>query len=117
MIVVLLRGRSILPSRPYFDLGRLGYFVNIVSVCWSLLVITMYLVPMYVPVTIATVDYMNWSCAIVGATVLFPGAWWLARARHRYIKEENSVLSDNVVVINDVAMAGNEALGWKDRPQ
>ncbi|KAK5393264.1 hypothetical protein LTR79_009578 [Exophiala xenobiotica] len=46
IIVVLIRGRKILPARPYFDLGRWGYFVNIISVCWSLIIIAMYLSPL-----------------------------------------------------------------------
>ncbi|EXJ58425.1 hypothetical protein A1O7_05850 [Cladophialophora yegresii CBS 114405] len=110
IIVVLIRGRSILPPRPYFDLGRWGYPINVISVCWSLVIITMYLCPLYVPVTIATIDYMNWSCLIVGATILFPGIYWVWRARFRYIKEGNSVLEDNVVWIDGVAVSGREAL-------
>ncbi|KEF59056.1 uncharacterized protein A1O9_03899 [Exophiala aquamarina CBS 119918] len=110
VLVVLIRGRGILPARPHFDLGRWGYFVNVVSVCWSLIIIIMYLCPLYVPVTVATIDYMNWSCLIVGATVLFPGIYWVWRARHRYIKETNSVLEDNVVIINGVTVSGSEAL-------
>jgi choline transport protein len=70
----------------------------------------MYLSPLYVPVTIATIDYMNWSCLIVGATILFPGIYWVWRARFRYIKESNSVLEDNVVWIDGIPVAGSEAL-------
>ena len=44
---------------------------------------------------------MNWSCLIVGATIIFPGAYWIYAARHRYIKDGNSVLQDNVVVVAD----------------
>ncbi|KAK5274036.1 hypothetical protein LTR96_000636 [Exophiala xenobiotica] len=110
IIVVLIRGRKILPARPYFDLGRWGYFVNIISVCWSLIIIAMYLSPLYVPVTPATIDYMNWSCLIVGATLLLPGIYWVWRARFRYIKESNTVLTDNVVFIDGVAIGGSEAL-------
>lgn len=64
----------------------------------------MYLVPMYVPVTIQTIDYMNWSCAIVGAMIVFPGAWWIAKARKTYIKESNSVISDNVVIVDGLVV-------------
>ena len=70
----------------------------------------MYLSPLYVPVTISTIDYMNWSCLITGATLIFPGIYWVWRARHTYIKESNSVLTDNVVLINGEAVAGSEAL-------
>uniref|UniRef100_A0A0D2YB15 Choline transport protein n=1 Tax=Fusarium oxysporum (strain Fo5176) TaxID=660025 RepID=A0A0D2YB15_FUSOF len=40
--VALVRGRSILPPRPHFDLGRWGYFVNYISVAWALLTIVIY---------------------------------------------------------------------------
>jgi choline transport protein len=133
IIVVLCRGRKILPDRPNFDLGKWGYPINIVSVLWSILVIIsksspirtvgvgvyagalVYLCPLYVPVTIPNIDYMNWSCVIVGATILFPGIYWVWRARHRYIKEGNSVLEDNVVFIDGIAVAGKDALGSRAR--
>jgi choline transport protein len=57
-----------------------------------------------------TIDYMNWSCLIVGATILFPGLYWIVGARFRYIKEQNSVMEDNVVVIDGVAIAALEAM-------
>lgn len=64
--------------------------------------ILVYIFPLYVPVTIATIENMNWGSAIVGATIIFPGAWWIAKARKTYIKEHNSVLEDNILVIDGV---------------
>ena len=104
VLMVLIRGRKILPARPHFNLGRWGYPINILSCCWSCLVIVMYSFPMYVPVTgPGNIENMNWSCLIVGATIVFPGIWWFAKARHVYIKDGNSVMEDNIVVRNDVA--------------
>jgi len=108
IIIVLVRGRKILPARPNFDLGRWGYPVNIISVCWSLMMIIMFSFPMYVPVNVVNISYMNWSILIVGATIIFPGMWWVWKARHVYIKEGNSVLEDNVVVIEGVAKPAKE---------
>ncbi|KAJ5222974.1 uncharacterized protein N7469_009214 [Penicillium citrinum] len=110
VLIVLVRGRKILPSRVHFDLGKWGYIINVLSVSWSLLICAVYLCPLYVPVTIPTIDYMNWSCLIVGATILFPGAYWIFGARFRYIKEQNSVMDDNVVVIDGMAVGGMEAV-------
>jgi choline transport protein len=98
VIVVLIRGRKVLPPRPYFDLGRWGYAINIISVCWSLLIISMYLAPLYIPVT---VEWMNYSCLIVGATIIFAGLHWVISARHKYLKFSNSVLEDNVIVVGN----------------
>lgn len=43
IIILLIRGRKILPARPNFDLGKYGYAVNILSVCWSLMMIVVLL--------------------------------------------------------------------------
>jgi len=110
VIVVLCRGRKILPPRPNFDLGKWGYPINIISVCWSMIVIVMYSFPLYVPVTIPNISYMNWSCVIVGATLVFPGIYWIFRARHRYLKFSNSVLEDNIVIVGDEARPAQEVL-------
>lgn len=80
----MIRGRKILPPRPHFDLGRWGWPVNIVSVGWAILTIVMYISPLYVPVTSETIDYMNWSVLIIGATIIFSGLWWVVKARKTY---------------------------------
>lgn len=100
---VLIRGRSVLPPRPHFDLGGWGYTINILSVVWSMIMILVYVFPLYVPVTIATTENMNWGIAIVGATILFPGIWWVAKARKTYIKEHNSIMEDNVLVADGLS--------------
>jgi choline transport protein len=53
---------------------------------------------------------MNWSCLIVGATIIFPGLYWTFRARHKYLKEGNSILEDNIVVVDGVAVSAMEAI-------
>ncbi|KAH7151172.1 amino acid permease-domain-containing protein [Fusarium sp. MPI-SDFR-AT-0072] len=85
--VALVRGRSVLPPRPHFDLGRWGYFVNYVSVAWALLTVVIYVMPLYLPVTGENIGNMNWAALIVGATFLFSGVWWVFGARFRYLKE------------------------------
>ncbi|KAF5675052.1 choline permease [Fusarium circinatum] len=85
--VALVRGRSILPPRPHFDLGRWGYFVNYVAVAWAMLTIVIYVMPLYLPVTGENIGNMNWAALIVGATFLFSGVWWIFGARFRYLKE------------------------------
>lgn len=56
---------------------------------------------------------MNWSCVIVGATIVFPGTYWIFSARHKYIKEGNSVLTDNVVIIDGHAVSAAELIAEK----
>jgi choline transport protein len=43
IMILLVRGRKILPARPNFDLGIFGYAVKIISVGWSMLIIVMLL--------------------------------------------------------------------------
>jgi choline transport protein len=57
--------------------------------------------------------WMNWSCVIVGATIVFPGTYWIFSARHKYIKEGNSVLTDNVVIIDGHAVSAAELIAEK----
>lgn len=46
VIILLVRGRHILPPHSNFDLGKWGNPINIISVCWSLIIIVMYSFPM-----------------------------------------------------------------------
>ncbi|KAF4986134.1 hypothetical protein FGRMN_10971 [Fusarium graminum] len=84
--VTLVRGRSILPSRPHFDLGRWGYFVNYIAVAWALLTVIIFVMPLYLPVTGENIGNMNWAALIVGVTFLFSSIWWIFRAKSRYLK-------------------------------
>jgi choline transport protein len=56
---------------------------------------------------------MNWSCLIVGATIIFPGAYWIFSARHKYIKDGNSTLADNVVIIDGQAVSAADVIVGK----
>jgi choline transport protein len=55
---------------------------------------------------------MNWSVVIVGATLIFPGIYWIFSARHKYLKENNSVLADNVVIIDGKALNAAEVVNF-----
>lgn len=46
---------------------------------------------MYLPVTGDNVGNMNWAVAIVGAEVLWSGAYWMYAARHKYMKESQGL--------------------------
>lgn len=43
IVVLLIRGRKVLPPHPRFDLGKFGFMINIISVLWSSLIIVMLL--------------------------------------------------------------------------
>lgn len=58
--------------------------------------------PLYVPVDGANIGNMNWAVVIVGAEMLFSGAYWVYAARHKYMKE-SPVMSDSFGVIHGKA--------------
>lgn len=62
--------------------------------CWAILTIMMYISPLYVPMTSETIDYMNWSVLVIGATIIFSGIWRIVKARKSYtIFSEDDVSS------------------------
>lgn len=92
---VIVRGRQILPKREHFDLGRWALPLNYISVAWALLVVAMYLSPLYVPVTgPENIGNMNWACVIVGAEVIFSLGFWFYKAKYHYMKENTLPVLD-----------------------
>lgn len=52
------------------------------------------------PVTGANIGNMNWAIVIVGAEVLFSGAYWVYAARHKYMKESPAIMDEQLEVID-----------------
>ncbi|KAG7411425.1 Choline transport protein [Fusarium oxysporum f. sp. rapae] len=79
--LLLCRGRKVLPTRRYFNLGRLGPWVNIAAVCWQFLAVVFLCFPLYRPVTTTN---MNWAslCAVSGFFIF--GINWLLYSRRHY---------------------------------
>lgn len=61
IIIVIIRGRGILPPYPNFDLGRFGICINTISIGWSLLIITTQFFPIYVPVDLTSLG----ECSLI----------------------------------------------------
>ena len=59
--IVLFKGRKSLPSR-YLNLGYLGYFCNIFSILWIVVLGTLVCFPPHLPVTVGT---MNYSAVVI----------------------------------------------------
>ncbi|ETS80657.1 hypothetical protein PFICI_08186 [Pestalotiopsis fici W106-1] len=100
IIAVLIRGREILPPRPHFDLGRWGLIINYISVFWAVLMVFMYLFPLYIPVDEDNLGNMNWAIIIVGAEVIFSVGYWFYAARYKYMKDTISPVDGSVAVID-----------------
>ncbi|PWY85793.1 hypothetical protein BO94DRAFT_518263 [Aspergillus sclerotioniger CBS 115572] len=85
VLLLIIRGRSALPSGRYFDLGRFGLVINVSSVCWSSLIIVILLFPLYVPVTPGDIYNMNWAVVMCGGLILAVAVDWVFRGRFHYI--------------------------------
>lgn len=64
------------------------------SVTWSLLVIVIFLCPLYVPVNQDNIANMNWAVVIVGGEMVAVVVIWFFHARHYYIKDEERLDSE-----------------------
>lgn len=71
--------------------------------------------PLYLPVTGDNVGNMNWAVAIVGAEVLWSGAYWIYAARHKYMKESSALLTieDSMQVLDGRTVETEDAVGLK----
>ncbi len=116
ILCVVLRGRQHLPPRPYFDLGRWGYAVNITSLLWSIVTILFYIFPQYVPV-VGAIANMNWAIVIIAGVVVFAGVYWFWKGRHEYLIFSKSILDDNMVIHGEAVVAGRDAATTFGQPQ
>ncbi|KAL3469948.1 putative choline transporter Hnm1 [Aspergillus californicus] len=68
----MLTGRGNM-HRGVFFMGRWGWFVNGVTVCWLLFAIVFFSFPYNMPVT---VENMNYTCVVVGGLPVLILVWW-----------------------------------------
>jgi choline transport protein len=51
---------------------------------------------------------MNWSIVVIGTIVVLPGIYWIAHARHVYIKESDAILESEHPVIEGLSESAGE---------
>lgn len=73
----MLTGRGNM-HRGVFFMGRWGWLVNGVTVCWLLFAIVFFSFPYSMPVT---VENMNYTCVVVGGLPLLILGWWVVGSR------------------------------------
>lgn len=81
IVLLLFKGRSVLPPNRSFNLGRAGIVVNSLALCWISLVVVFLSFPMYRP---TTPDNMNWGtpCAL-GLLLLTVLNWFVRKGSYR----------------------------------
>ncbi|EXL47806.1 hypothetical protein FOCG_10328 [Fusarium oxysporum f. sp. radicis-lycopersici 26381] len=85
ILMLLIRGRSILPDDRQFKLYRFGYVINLAAVCWSSLVIVILFFPLYVPITVNNLLDMNWAIVLFTGLVVFIVLDWMFRGSFHYV--------------------------------
>ncbi|KAK1593439.1 amino acid permease [Colletotrichum navitas] len=78
--ISLFDGRSHLIGSP-FNLGKFGVAANVIALAWSALAMPLFCMPVFVPVTAATVNY---APAVFVAACLISGGWYIAWGKKNY---------------------------------
>ena len=86
-----------LPWGPW-RLGRYGILINIISLCWVLVIFTFSFFP-FQPLPGLTVATMNWSCLAYGALMLFSLAFWFGYGKRTYRGPVRDLSGDMEVVM------------------
>ena len=96
LIILLIRGRSILPAR-YLNLDKipyLGFIINLVTVLWGLLIIVVSLFPVYMPVGAET---MNYTAVVIAACALLLFPYWFFSAK--YSLKQDVLEADMMLIV------------------
>ncbi|KAL8970146.1 MAG: hypothetical protein Q9197_003962 [Variospora fuerteventurae] len=64
-----------------FYLGKLGWFCNIVSLCWSALALPLFCMPTYVPIV---PEYMNYASVVFFAFFVVATGWYFVWGKKNY---------------------------------
>jgi choline transport protein len=78
-LIVAVRGRDILPPRPFALSKPLGLFCNIFSPIWVLLYVAIFCFPTFIPVTAQSMNFL--SVIAVGALLFIGLSWWLGKRK------------------------------------
>lgn len=88
ILLLIFRGRHLLPEDRYFNLGPFGLPINIFAACWLVLSSIMYSFPSYLPITADTMNYAG--PVFLGFYSLFIPNWYFYAKRH-YVAPESQL--------------------------
>jgi choline transport protein len=77
----LLSGRKNVTPGPFW-MGKIGFFINGVSVLYIMASVVIFSFPFVKPVS---AQNMNYVCVIVGGLTIFTTVWWLIHGRKTYV--------------------------------
>ncbi|KAF2800460.1 amino acid permease-like protein [Melanomma pulvis-pyrius CBS 109.77] len=77
ILISVLRGRQAVKNST-FSLGKFGYFINIATLCWIVLAVVLFCMPVSIPVEAPT---MNYASVVFAGFALISVAWYFIRGR------------------------------------
>lgn len=80
ILISVVRGRSALKHSSY-SLGRFGYAINITTICWIVLSVVLFCMPVSLPVTAST---MNYASVVFAGFALISVVWYFIYARKEF---------------------------------
>ena len=80
ILILMLRGREAVKGSS-FSLGRFGYAINIVSVCWIVLAVVLFCMPTSLPVDASS---MNYASVVFAGFAVISIAWYVGYARKHF---------------------------------
>ncbi|EME47359.1 hypothetical protein DOTSEDRAFT_145936 [Dothistroma septosporum NZE10] len=80
ILVSVLRNRKMV-KHSTFSLGRFGYFINIVCLCWITLAVVLFCMPVSLPVTPSS---MNYASVVFMGFAFISVAWYFIRGRKHF---------------------------------
>ncbi|KAK4505003.1 hypothetical protein PRZ48_002966 [Zasmidium cellare] len=80
ILVSLLRGRKLV-KHSTFSLGKFGFAINIICICWICLAIVLFCMPVSLPVSASSMNYASVVWMGFAAISLI---WYVVRGRHHF---------------------------------
>lgn len=75
--------RRKIPTPGPFWLGKAGFAINFLTVCWLAFFIVAFNLPYFMPV-VGDIADMNWTCAVVGGIFVLSVIMWFVHGRKSY---------------------------------
>jgi amino acid transporter len=77
ILISVLRGRKAVKHSSY-SLGKFGYFINIATLCWIVLAVVLFCMPVSIPVEAPT---MNYASVVFAGFAMISVIWYFVRGR------------------------------------
>jgi amino acid transporter len=91
VLILLLRKREVVKDAP-FSLGKFGFAINMVTVCWIALAIVIFCMPTAIPVTPTTMSIflddvvnLNYASVVFAGFTSISAVWYFVWGRKHFV--------------------------------